>query len=128
MWLQPQQYIHRLDSSNEPDNAGQANLSPADAAKVYKKYIQPFKGQAGLASPAITNGGGATGLGWLAKFMAECADCSFDLINVHHYVDRRDVNVDQAVSAVQSYLSKDVPNFMAKYPQLKNAKICVGEV
>ncbi|KAL9612592.1 MAG: hypothetical protein Q9167_002843 [Letrouitia subvulpina] len=114
-------------SSNEPDNAGQANLSPANAAKVYKKYIQPFKGQASLASPAITNGGGATGLGWLASFMAACADCSFDLINVHHYVDRRDVNVDQAVSAVQSYLSKDVPNFMAKYPQLKNAKICVGE-
>ncbi|KAL9044247.1 MAG: hypothetical protein Q9214_002600 [Letrouitia sp. 1 TL-2023] len=116
--------VKTIFSSNEPDNAGQANLSPADAAKVYKKYIQPFKGQAGLASPAITNGGGATGLGWLAQFMAACADCSFDLVNVHHYVDRRDVNVDQAVSAVQSYLSKDVPNFMAKYPQLKNAKIC----
>ena len=68
------------------------------------------------------------GLGYLASFMSACADCTIDIINVHHYVDRSDVNVDQAVSAVQSYLSKDVPNFMAKYPQLKNAKICVGEV
>ncbi|KAL8741720.1 MAG: hypothetical protein Q9190_005709 [Brigantiaea leucoxantha] len=115
-------------ASNEPDNGGQANLSPADAAAVYKKYIQPFQGQASLASPAVTNGGGSSmGLGYLASFMSACADCTIDIINVHHYVDRSDVNVDQAVSAVQSYLSKDVPNFMAKYPQLKNAKICVGE-
>ncbi|KAL8936806.1 MAG: hypothetical protein Q9216_004736 [Gyalolechia sp. 2 TL-2023] len=114
-------------SSNEPDNAGQSNLSPSQAATVYKKFIQPFAGQVAIASPAITNGGGATGLGFLENFVAQCADCSFDIINVHHYVNRQDVGVDQAVSAVQSFLSKDVAAFQAKHRQFQNSKICLGE-
>ncbi|KAL8971183.1 MAG: hypothetical protein Q9185_002163 [Variospora sp. 1 TL-2023] len=114
-------------ASNEPDNQGQANLSPAQAAAVYKKYVQPFKGQAALASPAITNGGGATGLGFLEDFVGQCRDCHFDIINVHHYVNRWDVGVDQAVSAVKSYLTKDVAAFQAKHPQFQNTKICIGE-
>ncbi|KAL8692523.1 MAG: hypothetical protein Q9218_002468 [Villophora microphyllina] len=117
-----------LFASNEPDNAGQANLSPADAATVFKNFLKPFEGQAALASPAVTNGGGATGLGFLETFVQNCQDCHFDIINVHHYVNRKDLTVDQAVSAVQSYLTKDVPNFMAKHPvQFSGAKICLGE-
>ncbi|KAL8911272.1 MAG: hypothetical protein Q9172_007698 [Xanthocarpia lactea] len=114
-------------ASNEPDNTGQANLTPAQAATVYKNYVQPFKGQAALAAPAITNGGGATGLGFLENFVGQCAECHFDIINVHHYVNRRDVNVEQAVSAVKSYLTNDVAVFKAKHPQFQNAKICLGE-
>ncbi|KAI4241018.1 MAG: hypothetical protein L6R40_004766 [Gallowayella cf. fulva] len=114
-------------ASNEPDNNHQANLSPSQAATVYKNYIQPFAGQVSLASPAITNGGGATGLGFLENFVAQCADCHFDIINVHHYVSRREVNVAQAVSAVKSFLSKDVPAFKSRHSQFQNAKICLGE-
>ncbi|KAL9602138.1 MAG: hypothetical protein Q9219_002002 [cf. Caloplaca sp. 3 TL-2023] len=114
-------------ASNEPDNAGQSNLTPAQAAAVYKKFIQPFAGQVSIASPAITNGGGSTGLGYLANFAAQCPDCHFDIINVHHYVDRKYVNVAQAVSAVQSYISKDVAAFQAQHPQFAQAKICLGE-
>ncbi|KAL8761602.1 MAG: hypothetical protein Q9184_002277 [Pyrenodesmia sp. 2 TL-2023] len=114
-------------ASNEPDNRGQANLTPAQAATVYKKYVQPFAGQVTLASPAITNGGGATGLGFLENFVGQCGGCHFDIINVHHYVNRADVNVDQAVSAVQSFLSKDVAAFQARHPQFQNTKICLGE-
>ncbi|KAI4101402.1 MAG: hypothetical protein LQ339_005051 [Xanthoria mediterranea] len=114
-------------ASNEPDNRGQANLTPAQAATVYKKYIQPFKGLVALASPAITNGGGDTGLGFLEKFVGECRDCHFDIINVHHYVNRWEVNVEQAVSAVKSFLTKDVAAFKAKHPQFQGARICLGE-
>ncbi|KAI4190905.1 MAG: hypothetical protein L6R41_000506 [Letrouitia leprolyta] len=115
-------------ASNEPDNAGQSNLTPAQAATVYKNFIQPFSGQVALASPAITNGGGATGLNFLDKFAAACGpDCHFDIINVHHYVNRADLGVDQAVSAVQSYLTKDVAAFQASHPQFKDSKICLGE-
>ncbi|KAL9006192.1 MAG: hypothetical protein Q9188_001071 [Gyalolechia gomerana] len=116
-----------LFASNEPDNGGQSNLSPSQAATVYKNFIQPFAGQVAIASPAITNGGGATGLGYLENFVAQCSNCHFDIINVHHYVNRQDVNVDQAVSAVQSYLTKDVAAFQAKHPQFQNSKICLGE-
>ncbi|KAL8783368.1 MAG: hypothetical protein Q9213_004687 [Squamulea squamosa] len=115
-------------ASNEPDNRDQANLSPAQAATVYKKYVQPFKGQAALASPAVTNGGGATGLGFLENFVGQCADCHFDIINVHHYVYRNDVNVEQAVSAVKTFLTRDVAAFKARHSQFQNAKICLGEV
>ncbi|KAL8812719.1 MAG: hypothetical protein Q9223_007225 [Gallowayella weberi] len=114
-------------ASNEPDNGGQSNLSPSQAATVYKNYIQPFAGQVALASPAVTNGGGATGLGFLENFVGQCADCHFDIINVHHYVNRRDVNVEQAVRAVQSFLTKDVAAFKAKHSQFRDAKICLGE-
>ncbi|KAL8866341.1 MAG: hypothetical protein Q9174_006362 [Haloplaca sp. 1 TL-2023] len=115
-------------ASNEPDNAGQANISPAQAATVYKSFIQPFKGQVALAAPAITNGGGNTGLGFLEKFVAECQDCHFDIINVHHYVNRKDLSIDQAVSAVKTYLTKDVAAFLAGHPkQFGGARICVGE-
>ncbi|KAL8677859.1 MAG: hypothetical protein Q9186_005745 [Xanthomendoza sp. 1 TL-2023] len=114
-------------ASNEPDNRGQANLSPSQAATVYKNYIQPFAGQVALASPAVTNGGGATGLGFLEVFVASCAGCHFDIINVHHYVSRRDVNVEQAVRAVQSFLTKDVAAFKARHTQFQDAKICLGE-
>lgn len=114
--------------SNEPDNAGQANLSPQDTAKVYKKYMQPFQGQALLATPAVTNGGGETGLGFLADFLDNCADCHFDMINIHHYMQRQYTNVDQAVAALKSYIEKDVPALQAKYKNVANLPIMVGEV
>ncbi|KAL8939085.1 MAG: hypothetical protein Q9211_002898 [Gyalolechia sp. 1 TL-2023] len=114
-------------ASNEPDNAGQANLTPSQAATVYKNFVQPFAGQVAIASPAITNGGGAAGLGFLENFVAQCSNCHFDIINVHHYVNRQDVGVDQAVSAVQSFLTNDVAAFQAKHPQFQNTKICLGE-
>ena len=115
-------------SSNEPDNAGQANLSPEDTATVYKKYMQQFKGQALLATPAVTNGGGETGLGFLGEFLGNCTECHFDMINIHHYVDRSDVDVDQAVSALKSYIETNVPALQAKYSNIQNIPIMVGEV
>lgn len=115
--------------SNEPDNAGQANLSPQDAAKVYKQYMMPLKGRgAGIATPAVTNGVGTTGLNYLQNFLTFCQDCSFDLINVHHYVQRSDCDVDQAVTALQEYVDKTVPAVQAKHPQLQGIPICIGEV
>lgn len=116
-----------LFASNEPDNAGQANLSPADAAKVYKQYMQPFKGQALLATPAVTNGGGETGLNYLGEFVGNCTGCHFDMINIHHYVQRSDMNVDQGVQALQNYLTNNVAALQAKYSALKNLPIVIGE-
>ena len=115
--------------SNEPDNAGQANLSPQNAAKVYKQYMMPLKGRgAGLATPAVTNGGGTAGLNYLETFLTFCQDCTFDLINVHHYVPRSDCTVDVAVAALKNYIDKEIPAVQAKHPQLQGIPICLGEV
>ena len=117
-----------LSSSNEPDNGGQANLSPAQTAQVYKKYMNQFQGKAKLATPAVTNGGGSTGLNFLGAFVEQCGGCHFDMINIHHYVPRSAVTVDQAVSTLKSYIEKDVPALQAKYPQLQGLPIIIGEV
>ena len=121
-------YLTCFISSNEPDNAGQANLSPQDTATVYKRYMQPFKGQALLATPAVTNGGGATGLNFLGSFLDSCSDCHFDIINIHHYLPRSKFTVDQAVSALKTYIETDVPALQAKYTNIQNIPIMIGEV
>ena len=115
-------------SSNEPDNAGQANLSPRDTAQVYQKYMNQFQGKAKLATPAVTNGGGATGLNFLGAFLDQCNGCHFDMINIHHYVPRSDLTIDQAVSALKSYIENDVPALQAKHPQIQGLPIIIGEV
>lgn len=82
--------------------------------------MQPFNGKALLATPAVTNGGGETGLGFLGEFLGNCTECHFDMINIHHYVQRSDVNVDQAVSIMKSYIEKDVPALQAKHSNVAN--------
>ena len=74
-----------LFSFNEPDLSAQANLSPSDAAAAYKKYMEPFAGQAKLCAPSVTNGGGSMGLSWLSSFLESCSDCTIDCINIHWY-------------------------------------------
>ncbi|KAI0746317.1 hypothetical protein C8Q80DRAFT_1219816 [Daedaleopsis nitida] len=73
---------------NEPDLASQSNTSPADAAKQWMQFMQPFAGRATLVSPAITNGAPpAMGTGWMDAFLSECdkLGCTVDAIAAHVY-------------------------------------------
>ncbi|KAI9847144.1 MAG: hypothetical protein M1838_001001 [Thelocarpon superellum] len=70
---------------NEPDNAGQANISPEEAAAGYKQFMQPFAGQAQLGAPAVTNAGSPAGLAWLESFLGLCTDCQIDFVPIHWY-------------------------------------------
>ena len=117
-----------LNSSNEPDNAGQANLKVADAVTVHKKYLQPFYGEVQLGTPAVTNGGGATGLNYLEAFLEACTDCSFNFVNVHHYLQRSDFNVTGYASALMDYIDNQVPAVQAKHDSIKGLPIFIGEV
>lgn len=75
-----------LLSFNEPDLASQSNISPSDAAAGHKQYMNPFSGQALIGSPAITNGGGSSGLAWLQSFFDSCdGGCKVDFITFHWY-------------------------------------------
>jgi Glycosyl hydrolase catalytic core len=80
-----------LQSFNEPDLAGQANMDTATAAAAHIKYMNPYAGQAKIGSPAITNGGpsGGTdglGLGWLQNFFDKCnGNCKVDFVSFHWY-------------------------------------------
>lgn len=113
--------------SNEPDNAGQANLTPENAATVYKKYMQPFKGTVQLGTPAVTNGGGETGLAYLENFLSYCTDCNFNFINVHHYLERESNSPNMYIQALKNYIEKDIPAVQAKHPQIQGLPIFIGE-
>ncbi|TFK45568.1 hypothetical protein OE88DRAFT_1669063 [Heliocybe sulcata] len=69
---------------NEPDNAGQANMTPEDAATLWKQYIQPLAADGvTLVSPAVTYGG--YGLPWMDQFFGNCTSCTVDKIAIHWY-------------------------------------------
>lgn len=72
---------------NEPDNAGQSNMSPEQAAADYQTYITPLAGQATLVTPAVTNGvGDNVGLDWMTKWLAACnGACKPNAMAVHYY-------------------------------------------
>ena len=64
---------------------------------------------------------------FLGKFVEACQGCHFDMINIHHYVPRSQLTVDQAVSNLKSYIEKSVPALQAQYPQLQGLPIMIGE-
>lgn len=70
---------------NEPDQAGQCPMSPADAAGAYRELITKPYGNKGytLWSPAPTNS--YAGRQWLVDFMSMCGDCGIGGIAIHWY-------------------------------------------
>lgn len=73
---------------NEPDNTGTtggSNIDPSDAAKYWKKQLEPLrKLGVHLGAPGVT--GGAAGFTWLAAFEKACdGGCTFDFIPIHWY-------------------------------------------
>ncbi|RYE97042.1 MAG: hypothetical protein EOO77_39815, partial [Oxalobacteraceae bacterium] len=71
---------------NEPDSAGdgQATMTPALAATIWKKYVDPLADHGiRLGSPATT--GTDSGIQWLKEFYGNCTDCQIDFIATHWY-------------------------------------------
>lgn len=72
---------------NEPDNDGQARMSPQDAATYWKQYMEPLRRDLNvkLVSPAVTNAGAPGGIAWMDEFVAACTGCTFDVVGLHWY-------------------------------------------
>ncbi|WP_176696807.1 glycoside hydrolase family protein [Candidatus Ichthyocystis sparus] len=69
---------------NEPNEAGQADMSPQTAAMYWKQYIDPLKDQGySLISPACSSA--PSGKTWMMDFFAACSGCHFDGLAVHWY-------------------------------------------
>ena len=77
-----QQGTKHLLAFNEPDIN---NLSPQDAATAWKTFMEPHRGTYQLGAPAVTNGGGATGLAWLQSFLNACSGCTLAFVPLHWY-------------------------------------------
>lgn len=73
---------------NEPDNTadtGGSDVDPSDAAKYWKKQLEPLrKLGVSLGAPGVT--GGSAGFEWLSNFTEACdGGCTFDFIPIHWY-------------------------------------------
>ncbi|GAA5970507.1 hypothetical protein JCM11641_007330 [Rhodosporidiobolus odoratus] len=70
---------------NEPDLPEQANMSPDEAAALWKANMEPHAGSAKLVSPGVTNGvkldnGTSLGVPWLQDFIKACDGCTISAI------------------------------------------------
>ncbi|BFZ56972.1 hypothetical protein PYCC9005_004022 [Savitreella phatthalungensis] len=72
---------------NEPDGTGngQSNISPAEAARLWLKYLEPMREQSGytLVGPCTTGSDG--GVKWTAQFLGNCTGCNVAYLCTHWY-------------------------------------------
>ena len=81
----PQNGARTLLCLNEPDHPEQANLTPEQAADIWRLHCWPQKMQRGirLGAPAITNG--PQGLPWLQRFLDLTRNVPPDFVTAHWY-------------------------------------------
>ncbi|CAF2017514.1 unnamed protein product [Rotaria magnacalcarata] len=86
----PTQFVNKVRSQgakvilgfNEPERGEQANMSPGDAARVWKQHIEPLANEGiRLGSPSIAST--EAGLNWLQAFFN--AGCRVDFLALHWY-------------------------------------------
>jgi hypothetical protein len=124
---------------NEPDNAGQAHLTPQAAATAWKKYMQPvrrhlkpsrrsrltsaaqYAGKLKLVSPAVTDGPAPGGLAWLDAFFAACAGCTVDAVAIHIYNQAANIAYFQSYIPSGTLLRRIAPQLAADIAQSANA-------
>ncbi|KAG8703996.1 hypothetical protein FRC08_002516 [Ceratobasidium sp. 394] len=69
---------------NEPDWPDQSNIPAAEAASLWKQYIQPLHASGiRLGAPAVTSA--PSGRQWLSDFLKACTGCTIDFIPIHWY-------------------------------------------
>ena len=73
-------------SFNEPDLGAQANIDASTAAKLHQQGMASLVGKVKIGSPAVTNGAGDMGTGWLDAFFTACGgSCGVDFVAYHWY-------------------------------------------
>lgn len=94
---------------NEPERGYQANMSPQHAADAWRRWMQPYAGNAKLGAPAVSN----DGYSWLQQFMNACHDCHIDFVPIHWYNDHS--------------IEFDLENWVNKICQLTKKPVWVTE-
>ncbi|CAF1391356.1 unnamed protein product [Adineta steineri] len=88
---------------NEPERSEQANMSPSDAAQIWKQYVEPLRNQGiRLGSPSIAST--EEGLNWLQQFLNE--GCQIDFLALHWYGRGVDNFIDYITSARERFGSR----------------------
>ncbi|KDQ29173.1 hypothetical protein PLEOSDRAFT_1089032 [Pleurotus ostreatus PC15] len=91
---------------NEPDQGGQANMSPSRGCSLWWENLNPLKDQGyQLISPACTNA--PSGTQWMKDFMGCCRDCRIDAVATHFYGTSAQALI-QHVTDIHNLFGKDV--------------------
>ncbi|CAE6446028.1 unnamed protein product [Rhizoctonia solani] len=86
---------------NEPQEESQSNMSPGDAASMWKTYLEPLRANnpnLRLGSPAPSSR--PNGIQWIYDFLGNCdGGCAVDFIALHYY----DVNASDFIRHINEY-------------------------
>jgi hypothetical protein len=83
-------YADTILAFNEPNLESQSNLSPGDAAKLWRDHIEPKRALGyRTISPATTSA--PSGKQWLKDMLSACkGGCTFDAVALHWYGTKSD--------------------------------------
>ncbi|KAH9853697.1 glycosyl hydrolase catalytic core-domain-containing protein [Lenzites betulinus] len=94
-----QYQVTHLLGFNEPEIAGQSNISPTDGATEWKAHIEPLKGL-GVKLGAPAPSGAPEGKQWLVDWMTACqGGCTVDFMPLHWY----DINSTAFMEYLEDY-------------------------
>lgn len=84
--------VKAIMSFNEPDNAGQAAMTPEAAAAAHVEWVNPYAGKTLIGAPCVSNSNlDGEGLAWLQSFVDTCdgldEKCQYDFCPVHWYAE-----------------------------------------
>ncbi|EIN11770.1 hypothetical protein PUNSTDRAFT_131925 [Punctularia strigosozonata HHB-11173 SS5] len=84
---------------NEPQEAGQSNLTPEEGAAMWKTYLEPLRSRGvRLGSPAPSSA--PSGKTWIQDFLTICdGGCTIDFIALHYY----DVNATAMIEYLEDF-------------------------
>lgn len=120
-WLTPTPHLSPskwLLTFNEPNLTQQANMTPEEAA-AHWPLIERVAGARNIMSPAVYAGYGWDGGDWLERFLALCAECRIDGIDLHWYSFT--ICDERAARAFETYLQRrraqfpDKPIWLSEY-------------
>jgi len=93
---------------NEPNEGGQANMSPEAAVQPFRDHILPLKGK-GFTITCPATSSNPNGFDWVKQWASECPECiaACDWSGVHFY--------DDTFEKLKAYVEKWVQGFSKPY-------------
>ena len=124
--------VQAILSTNEPNEQDQSNLSPEDAANMWKHYLEPLRSSKNvrLGSPAPSSN--PNGLMWMQDFFNACnGGCSVDFIALRESIPsvslRKSTSTNANLPDYYDVNATDFQRYVQQYHDTFNKPIWVTE-
>ena len=99
-----------MNEPDQPTQYGGSDITPSNAAAIYKANIVPLAGSVKVGAPAVSNGNSSSplmGVQWLAQFFEACSgsSCPIDFVPLHWY-GWNGGTAQQQAQAFKDYVTK----------------------